>query len=162
MMIEKIFHVHQDLEATRGELSNFHGLRRVLQNVNATRPGSNGTAQLEFVTGNGFHGEVELELLPANDSNQTLFRSTGGNIEVAGLIEFIPIRDNLTEVQLTVEYAIASPMHSVLDAVTASVDRFVTRQLRRIQVHLDGHEHEPAERRFRGETAFVQRPQLAH
>jgi hypothetical protein len=78
------------------------------------------------------------------------------------MIEFCQVRENLTEVQITLDYTIKSPIHSVLDAVTASVDRFVNQQLRRIQGHFEGVRTFPAQTRFQKRTAFASEPQLAH
>jgi uncharacterized membrane protein len=101
---------------------------------------------------------VELVALPSDDETQTLFRSVGGNMQVAGMIEFVPIRDNCTEVQVTIEYGIHSPMHSVFDAVTNAVDRFLNKQLRRIEAHFKGRKPSRAETA----PAFVGAAQLAH
>ena len=136
MLIQKIFHVHQGLEETEKHLGDLHSLRRVLQGVELAV--GNGSAHVEFVTGAGFRGDMELVQLPCDEPNQRLFRSANGNIDLCGLIELYPVRPDLTEVQLTVEYAIKSPMYSLLDTITSSVDRFVNRQLRRVQAQFVG------------------------
>jgi hypothetical protein len=53
----------------------------------------------------------------------------GGNAEVAGMIEFFPIRPNLTEVVLTLDYDAMSPLQKACD----TLDRFLNRQLSRIE-----------------------------
>lgn len=98
--------------------------------------GDDGTAQLTLKPRNGFHTEVELLTLPSDDPCQTLFRSTRGDMEVAGMLEFVPIRENVTEVQLTIDYKLKSPIHRLFDAITACFDCFLNAQLRRIEAHL--------------------------
>jgi hypothetical protein len=75
--------------------------------------------------------------LPTNDSNQTLFHSTAGNMELSGLVEFIAIRENLTEVQLTVECSFKSTVYAFLNAATNGMEQFLNRQLDRLQTWLD-------------------------
>ena len=53
-------------------------------------------------------------------------------------------------------------MHSVLDAVTASVDRFVNRQLRRLQAHFAGEPNVVSQPWIPTHRALVREPQLAH
>ncbi|HEX5175513.1 MAG TPA: hypothetical protein VFV83_00715 [Chthoniobacteraceae bacterium] len=157
MLIQKIFHVRLGLAEARSRLSRFHTYAHVLEDVDVASFADE-TALFEFTTKNGFEAKVELIGLPSDEETQTLFRSVGGNMQVAGMIEFVPIRDNCTEVQVTVEYAIHSPMHSVFDAVTNAVDRFVNKQLRRIEAHFKGRKFSGAETA----TRFVGAAQLAH
>lgn len=162
MLIQKIFHVRQDLDETKARLSNFNHYRRVFDGVSATIPPEDGVAHFRFVTGNGFRASVELLEIPTDDCNQTLFLSTDGNMEVLALVEYFSIRPTLTEVQVTIEYTLKSHMHAVLDAVTASVDRFVNRQLRRLQMHLSGTERAAQEHRYPAMRNFGREPQMAH
>ncbi len=159
MLIQKTFHVRDGLDRTKARLRDFPSYRRSLEIVDVSSLLGCQPLRFAFVSGNGFRANVELETLDSENPNQTLFRSTGGNMSVAGLVEFIAIRDDLTEVQLTIDYSVTSPIHSVLDAVTGTIDRFVTRQLRRLQATLAGAPHEPAAS-GRSDATFRQ-PQLA-
>ena len=159
MLIQKIFHVHQPLDQAKSRLSNLQGFRRQFAGVREANVTDDGVVHIECVTGTGFRAEADLVELPTDDEHQTLFRSVGGNVEIAGLIEYFPIRENLTEVQVTLDYSIKSAVHSVLDAVTSSVDRFVQRQLRRLRTHLEGEVGAPAPARAYGGR---QRQVLAH
>ena len=141
MLIQKIFHVHVGLEAAKAQLTNLRACRRLFEGVTAATVGPEGNSHVEFETGNGFAASVDLAPLASDDPNQVLFRSVGGNIELAGMVEYVPVREHLTEVQLTVDYAIKSPVHSVFDAVTSSVDRLLNRQLQRLQPHFTGCTH---------------------
>jgi len=162
MLIQKVFHVHHNLDETKSRLANLHGYRRELEGFRKAVVTSDGVGHFEFTTGNAFSAQVEMTELPCADSNQVLFRSNGGNMEVAGLIEFVPVREQLTEIQLTIEYAIKAPMHSMLDAVTGSVDRFVNRQLRCIQGHFEGVRTFPSSARLPRQKHFAAQALLAH
>ena len=161
MLIQKIFHVRQSLDETQARLENFHSYRRVFEGVNSSLHSEDGRARFQFVTGNGFRADIELAQIQTDDVQQTLYRSTDGNMDLVALVEYFPIREGLTEVQLTLDYSIHSHMYSVLDAVTASVDRFINRHLRRLQMHLSGSGHSTREYRFPARD-FGREQQLAH
>jgi hypothetical protein len=155
MLIQKIFHVRLNLLETKARLAKLHWDRRALQNVQVAILDDDAGAHIELTPANGFHARVKLRTLPSDDPCQTLFRSTGGDMEIAGLLEFVPIRENFTEVQLTIDYEIKSPIHRFLDALTACVDGFLNAQLRRIEAQLAGH----VSVADRGEQ-FLSEPQL--
>ena len=157
MLIQKIFHVRLGLAEARNRLSRFHTYAHILEDV-PVASFSDDTARFEFTTGNGFEAKVALVALPSEDETQTLFRSVSGNMEVAGMLEFVPIRENCTEVVVTIEYGIQSPLHSVFESVTHAVDRFVNKQLRRIETHFAGRAPDSAVQL----TRFLPEPQLAH
>lgn len=120
MLLQKVIHTHQSLDDTKALFA---------------KPGSSADAisHCEFSIGHGFRARFDLVLLPSDDSNQLLFRSESGNVRIAGLVEFLPVRDHLTEVQLTLDCTIMHPIHRLLAAITGSVDRFVNRQLRSLE-----------------------------
>jgi hypothetical protein len=137
MLLQKTFHIHKDISATKTRLANLQYYRRHLEGVEKAVITADGVAQFEFVAGNGFHGHFVTAELPTEDANQVLFQTTAGNVEIAGLIEFFEVRADLTEVQLTAEYTIKSPVHRLLDRLTGGIERFVNSQLRRLQAALD-------------------------
>ncbi len=159
MLIQKTFHIRQGLEVTKARLHNFRTYRRAVEIIDVSSLTSSQELRFAFVSGNGFHANVQLEWLESGCPNETLFRSTDGNLEVAGMVEFIPVRNDLTEVHLTIDYAIKSPMHSVLDAVTGSLDRFVNRQLRHLQSSLAG--TEPSSECFSTRSGYQHSPLAA-
>jgi hypothetical protein len=160
MLIQKIFHVRLGLPETKSFLERIQKDPEWLQDVAVAPCEEDRAARLDFTTGNGFHAQLNLVTLPSDDPDRTLFRSSGGNVEVAGMLEFVPIRDSVTEVQLTIDYAIKSPFHRLLDLVTASLDGFVNRQLRCITAQLSSRELAP-QRRAHASGMFFE-PQLAH
>src|SRR5688572_10588039 len=99
MFTQKVFHVRLGLDETLMRLADLRSYRRALDGLDRAFFTPEGTARFEFVTGAHFHAEVEVVTLPSNDPCQTLFRSVGGNIDLSGLVECFPVRDQLTEVQ---------------------------------------------------------------
>lgn len=138
MFIQKIFHIHQSVDETKSRLSNLQIYRRHLEGFKKAIVTADGVAQFDGVTSNGFHAHAVVVELPTEEPNQVLFSSTAGNVELAGLLEFFPVKDDLTEVQLTLEYAIKSPVHSVLDAVTASMERFISKGIANLAAAVNG------------------------
>lgn len=138
MLIQKIFHVHRNSADTKAALTGIRLFRRDPAGGKKTILTVDGVGQFDCEMPTGFRARCVLAELPASDPNQALFHSVEGNLEVAGLIEFIPIRENLTEVQLTLEYSIKSTFHSLLDCVTHSTEHFIDRQLERLEYWLDG------------------------
>lgn len=138
MLIQKIFHVHQNLEETKVRLASVRGYRRALAGVEKAVITADGVGQFDFALSHGLHAHFVLVELPTPDPDQVLFRSTAGNMHLSGLIEFFPIKDDLTEVQITVQYAFKSPMHAIIDAMSHTVEQFLHQQLRRLQAHFDG------------------------
>lgn len=163
MLLQKIIHVHQGLEDTKTRLANLHNYRRHLEGVQKALITADGVAQFDCTMHNGFRAHFVLVELPTSEENQVFFRSTAGNVEIAGLIEFVEIRAGLTEVQLTLEYSLRSPIHKLLDSVTGSVERFLNQQLRRLQAVLDGNPLPLAQTaKQKNRTFGAHLPQLAH
>jgi uncharacterized membrane protein len=138
MLLQKIFHVRRNLAETKASLGNLHQYRRHLEGVQKALVTADGVAQFDFVTNTGFRAHFVATELPADDENQILFKSTAGNVDAAGLIEFYEIRPGLTEVQITVEYSIGSALQRVIDGLTSGFERYLNRQVRRLQAALDG------------------------
>lgn len=163
MLLQKIIHVHQGIEETKSRLANLHSFRRHFEGVQKALITADGVAQFDCTIANGFRAHFVLVELPTSEENQVFFRSTAGNMDVAGLIEFFEIRPGLTEVQLTLEYSIKSPFHGIIDSITGGVERFVNRQLRRLQAVLDGCPLPlPQTESKKSRTFTAHLPQLAH
>ncbi len=137
MLIQKVFHVRHGLEETKAALKNVHLYRRQLDGMKKAVLTRDGVAQFDCEMPSGVHAHCVVAELPTDDPNQALFQSTAGNLEIAGLIEFIPVRDNLTEVQLTFEYSFKSVVHALLDRLTNCTEEFLIAQLQRLQDWLD-------------------------
>ena len=96
-----------------------------------------GKAHFVFRLPWGFRAEVELVRMPGETPGQTLFRSGRGNIEVLGALEYFAIRPNLTEVVLTLDYTIIPLVCRFIDSLNHSIDRFLNRQLERLERHFE-------------------------
>jgi hypothetical protein len=138
MLIQKIFHIHRNSADTRAALTGIRLFRRDPAGSKKAVLTVDGVGQFDCELPTGFRAHCVLAELPSSDPNQALFHSVEGNLEVAGLIEFIPIRENLTEVQLTLEYSFKSTFHTALDFVTHSTEHFIDRHLERLECWLDG------------------------
>lgn len=137
MFIQRIFHVRHDLDTTRrllGDLCQYSPRREAMEKMIIT---SEGVAQIECALPSGEHTTCVLVELPSENPNQVLFQSTTGNIEVSGLLEFIPIRPNLTEVQLTVSYSPRSFLLRVRDLFCGDIRSYFDRQLNRLRDGLE-------------------------
>ncbi len=133
MFIQKVLHIHRSLEETRTQLSNLSEFRGQLPGV-----AEHGGGEFDCALPRGLHVHCVLVELPTADPNQILFQSTTGNVDLSGLIEFTPVRDNLTEVQITMEYGFKSPLAATCDCLFRCVEQFFQRQLAAAQVQVEG------------------------
>ena len=138
MFIQKIFHVHQSLHETRTRLAAIGSYRRQFGGVARACVSADGIGQFRFEPGLGYELNVEIERIADESPDRVLFRSKSGNVEVAGMIEYFPVLNNLTEVVLSLDYELKAPLARVVDSVSGVVDRFVNQQLRRMQAHFEG------------------------
>jgi hypothetical protein len=137
MFIQKVFHIHRGLEEAKAVLKNVDLYGRELDGMKKAEITPDGAAQLECEMPSGLRTRCVICEVPTDQPNQALFRSTAGNMEICGLIEFIPIRAQLTEVQLTLDYAFESTIHSLIDRVTHDTDKFVNHLLERLLAWLN-------------------------
>jgi hypothetical protein len=138
MFIQKVLHIHRSLDETRTQLSNLAGFRRPLSGGKTAVISEDGAGQFDCALPRGLRVHGVLVELPTADPNQILFQSTAGNVDLSGLIEFTPVRETLTEVQITMEYGFRSPMAAVCDRLFRCVERFFLRQLAAAQIQVEG------------------------
>ena len=141
MVIQKTFHLHFVQEVAKARLANPASYRWRFADVERVEVTPDGKGHFAFRLPWGFRVEVELVRLPGENPAQTLFRSTQGNVQVLGVLEYFSIRPSLTEVVLTLDYTILSPFCRFIDAMFHSIDLFLNRQL----VHLESHFATPLE-----------------
>ncbi len=135
MLIFKIFHLRQPVTEARErlrELGAFSGAENDLE-VRCSRVEGQGVGRLEFKGRHGQRVSVDIEEVPGDEPDRILFRSVEGAVELAGMIELFGIRPNLTEAVLTVEYEAVSPLQKAMEAMSVAMDRFLNRQLARIE-----------------------------
>jgi hypothetical protein len=136
MLIQKIFHLCQPVAEARERLRELGTCKSSEKDfeVTCTRIEPEGIGRLEFKIAHGQQVSADIEEVPGDDPNRILFRSAGGAVNLAGMVELFPIRPNLTEAVLTVEYEAVSPVQKAIEAMSTGLDRFLNRQLARIEV----------------------------
>jgi len=135
MLIHKIFHLRQPVAEARERLRELGTCKTSEKEfeVTCSKIEPEGIGRLDFKIPHGQSVSADIEEVPGDDPNRILFRSVRGPVELAGMIEFFPIRPNLTEAVLTVEYEAQSPVKKAIDAASTALDRFLNRQLARIE-----------------------------
>ena len=99
---------------------------------------SSKTVDFSFRGPFGFEAHTVLVALDSDSPNRCAFESSGGNIDLMGLIDFAQIRPRCTEVTLAVHYQIKNRVFAWLDRRLHFVDSFVTSELRSIRAHFEG------------------------
>ncbi len=138
MTIEKIFHIHQPVEETKNRLSHLWSYRHHLPGMTKAWISKEGEAVFAFSLPGGFTADLRLEQIDAEHPNQILFRSSGGNVDMVGMLEFVEVGKNLTEVELTLNYELESPWFRSLDHLMGWMDGFLNRQLDSLRSHFQG------------------------
>jgi hypothetical protein len=135
MFIQKIFHLRQSIDESRDRLrslGSFSGSERGVK-VRCAMDGPEGAGRLECSSATGQRIFADIEEVAGEDPNCILFRSVDGPVELAGMIELYPIRAQLTEAVLTVEYDVISPLQKAIEAMSAALDNFLNRQLEQLE-----------------------------
>jgi signal-transduction protein with cAMP-binding, CBS, and nucleotidyltransferase domain len=86
----------------------------------------------------GFQAHTVLVAADSNSPDQYAFESSGGNIDVMGLVDFAEVRPHCTEVTLAVHYEIKNKIFAWLDRKFRFVDAFLNSELRSIRAHFEG------------------------
>ena len=133
MLIQKIFHLRQSVHEAREKLRELGNCKASERDFEVTRIEREGIGRLELKIGLGQRISADIEEVPGDEPNRIMFRSVGGAVELAGVVELFPIRPNLTEAVLTVEYEAVSPVQKALEAISMAMDRFLNRQLARVE-----------------------------
>jgi hypothetical protein len=137
MLIQKVFHIRQPIDEAQARLSKSPQLTGRFWNPGWFSGAGGGGSLWDAISMTGFQGALALELLPTEDKHQVLFRSTGEEVELCGLMELLPVRDRLTEVQLTLEYEMQSPWRRMMDRLLGVMNRRVDRQILVMQRQMD-------------------------
>ena len=128
----------QSLAECKARLSAIQSYRRQFLMVTKATVTSSKTVDFSFRGPLGFRARTVLLAVECDDPNQIAFESTGGNIDVMGLIDFTEIRENCTEVTVAVHYEIKSKLFAWLDRQFHFVDAFVMSAMRSIRAHFEG------------------------
>ncbi|XHR28985.1 MAG: hypothetical protein ACFUZC_00160 [Chthoniobacteraceae bacterium] len=138
MLLQKTFHLPASREAAQARLADLPGYRRELAKFDLAVVSPEGRAHFVARLPGGFRADVELEKVPGGNGAQTLFRSSGGNVEILGVLEFFSIRPGLTEVVITLDYLIGPFFFRCVDRFGHCMDRFLNRELERVEAALSG------------------------
>jgi len=138
MLLQKTLHMSQSLEECKSRLSSIQSYRRQFVMVTKATVTSSKTVDFSFRGPLGFEARTVLLATESENPNQAAFESTGGNIELMGIVDFEEIRPNCTEVTLAVHYEIKNRLFAWLDRHFRFVDTFVTSELRSIRAHFEG------------------------
>ncbi len=137
MMLHKIFHMNQSLEETKRRLANVSSYRHHLDGVQQADFSDDGASTWKLALPLGFRAEFTLQEAEV-DANTVAFKSLDGDLEIAGVVSFHKVKNNLTEIDLTVNYESNSVLFNVLDRMLNAGDHFLVNQLRRVRAHFEG------------------------
>ena len=128
----------QSLPECKARLFSIQSYRRHFVMVTKATVTSSKTVDFSFRGPLGFEAKTVLLSTESDSPDQFAFESTGGNIDIMGLVDFDEIRANCTEVTLAVHYEIKNKLFAWLDRRFHFVDAFVTSEMRSIRAHFEG------------------------
>lgn len=128
----------QSLDECKTRLSSIQSYRRQFVMVTKATVTSSKTVDFSFRGPLGFEARTVLLSAESDNPDQFAFESTGGNIDLMGIVDFAEIRANCTEVTLAVHYDIKNKLFAWLDRHFRFVDAFVTSEMRSIRAHFEG------------------------
>lgn len=137
MMLHKIFHMNQSVEEAKRRLSSVNSYRHHLEGVDRVEFTDEGTSRWALQLPFGFKADFVLSEAMSDD-NTFVFKSLDGDLEICGVINYTKVKNNLTEIDLTLSYESNSLFFNVLDRVFKIGDHFVVEQLRRVRAHFEG------------------------
>ncbi|HXX41563.1 MAG TPA: hypothetical protein VEI58_04780 [Chthoniobacterales bacterium] len=138
MLLERTFHMNQPLAECKARLASIHSYRRQFLMVTNATVTSSKTVDSSFRGPFGFQAQTVLIALESESLDELVFESSGGNIELMGLVDFTEVRPNFIEVTLAVHYEIKNKLFAWLDRQFRFVDAFLTGELRSIRAHFEG------------------------
>src|SRR4029079_9155622 len=138
MLLQKTLHMSQSLGECKARLSSIQSYRRQFVMVTKATVTSSKTVDFSFRGPLGFEARTVLLAAESDNPEQAVFESSGGNIDLMGLVDFAEIRPNCTEITLAVHYEIKNKLFAWLDRRLPFVDAFVNAELRSIRAHFEG------------------------
>ncbi|MDQ2918992.1 MAG: hypothetical protein M3R10_03840 [Verrucomicrobiota bacterium] len=128
----------QSLPECKTRLSSIQSYRRQFLMVTKATVTSSKTVDFSFRGPLGFEARTVLLAADSDIPNQFAFESTGGNIDLMGIVDFTEVRPSCTEVTVAVHYEIKNKLFAWLDRHFNFVDAFVNSELRSIRSHFEG------------------------
>lgn len=137
MLLQKTLHMNQSIDECKTRLASIQSYRRHFVMATKATVTSSKTVDFSFRGPLGFEAHTVLLSVESESPDQFAFESTGGNLDVMGLVEFTEIRSNCTEITLALHYEIKSKIFAWLDRRFGFVDKFVTSELKSIRSHFE-------------------------
>ncbi|MGI8819453.1 MAG: hypothetical protein ACR2ID_01045 [Chthoniobacterales bacterium] len=138
MLLQKTLHMSQSPSECKSRLSSVQSYRRQFVMVTKATVTSSKTVDFSFRGPLGFEARTVLLAADSDNPNQFAFESSGGNIDLMGIVDFTEIKSSCTEVTLAVHYEIKNKLFAWLDRRFHFVDAFVTSEMRSIRAHFEG------------------------
>ena len=138
MLLQKTLHMNQSLDECKHRLASIQSYRRQFVMVTKATVTSSKTVDFSFRGPLGFEARTVLLSVESDSPDQFAFESTGGNLDVMGLVEFTEIRPSCTEVTLALHYEIKNKFYAWLDRRLGIIDGFLTVELRSLRAHFEG------------------------
>ena len=138
MLLQKTLHMSQSATECKARLAAIQSYRRHFVMVTKATVTSSKTVDFSFSGPLGFEAHTILLSTESDNADQVAFESTGGNIDLMGLVDFAEIRPNCTEVTLAVHYEIKNKLFAWLDRRFKFMDAFLTSEMRSIRAHFEG------------------------
>ena len=138
MLLQKTLHMNQSLDECKSRLASIQSYRRQFVMVTKATVTSSKTVDFSFRGPLGFEARTVLLSVESDSPDQFAFESTGGNLDVMGLVEFTEIRPSCTEVTLALHYEIKNKFYAWLDRRLGIIDGFLTVELRSLRAHFEG------------------------
>lgn len=138
MILHKIFHLKSPVNEAKAMLMDVRAYRSRLEDIHRLTQYAGGESAWTVSLPGNLTADLRIRGLKADNENLVLFASTEGDVRVQGMIEFVPIRDGLTQVELTINYRLNSFVGRWADRFTNLVERFVDKQLTAVRAHFEG------------------------
>ena len=138
MLLQKTLHMNHSAAECKTRLSSIQSYRRQFLMVTKATVTSSKTVDFSFRGPLGFEAHTVLLSADSDSPDQFAFESSGGNIDVMGILDFTEIKSDCTEVTLAVHYEIKNRFFAWLDRRFKFVDAFVTSEMRSIRAHFEG------------------------
>ncbi len=138
MLLQKTLHMSQSAAECKNRLASIQSYRRHFLMVTKATVTSSKTVDFSFRGPLGFEARTVLVAVGSDSPDQFAFESTGGNIEVMGLIDFAEVRSNCTEITMAVHYEIRNKLFAWVDRHFHFVDSFMNSEMRSIRAHFEG------------------------
>jgi uncharacterized membrane protein len=128
----------QSLAECKARLSSIQSYRRHFVMVTKATVTSSKTVDFSFRGPLGFEARTVLLATESDNPNQFAFESSGGNIDIMGIVDFAEIKPQCTEITVAVHYEIKNKLFAWLDRRFRFVDAFITSELRSVRAHFEG------------------------